>query len=89
MTFSLQGLKESNIRLHAQTVELLSGGGISNITFNKPVKMIEVFTTGTTIHVVHVPETSEFDLYDSKGFTLLRIMLTSFYYRSSRYNLII
>ena len=75
--------------LHVQTVELLSGRGISNIIFNKPVNVTGIFTTGTTIHVVHVPETSEFDLYDSKGFTLLRIILTLFYYRSSRFNLII
>lgn len=87
MTFSLQGLKKNNTLLHVQTVELLSGGRVSNVMFNSTVSVTGIFSTSTTIHV---PETSEFDLYDSNAkCNPFFIMLTLYYCRFSHYNLII
>ena len=88
MTFSLQGLKKNNTLLHVQTVELLSGGGVSNVMFNSTVSVTGIFSTTTT--TTHVPETSEFDLYGSNAkCNPVFIMLTLYYYRFSHYNLII
>ena len=86
MTFSLQGLKKNHTLLNVQIVELLNGGGVGSVTFNiNDLSVTGIFTT-----TIHVPETSEFDLYDSNAkCNPCFVMLTLFYYRSSRYNLII
>ena len=57
----------NNTLLHVQTVELLSGGGVSNVMFNSYLSVTGTFTTTTTTTTIHVPETGEFDLYDSNG----------------------